>query len=655
MKPLKAPPTAIDIGDLDRNYAVIRELGRGGMGSVYLARHREAGHRVAIKIASTEKFDAEAVARFAREARLMARFRHPNIVRLYDVRQIGVGRVGIVMEYVRGVSLSRLVTERKRLPFETCTSILRDLGNALAHAHEHGVVHRDVKPPNVLVDEETGTAKLSDFGIAKVNSDEADVTAVGAVVGTPAYMSPEQIDGREIDGRSDIYGLGVLGWEIVTGEHPWAGEALYKLLFKQKHEALPLVTTFRPDTPPSLVLALEGALEKDPAHRWSSVGDMVTQLASNEPTDALLERRKRRAAAVHARAAQPVADAQTIPVPRRPRRPAAPSPASAPNGETLPNVEAALRQPGDTPVAPVGVVAPPRWRSALSIGLGVVAGGIVMLFVSRSLGLLSPGESRAAPPVLATRAESSSLTPVPTTAPSGHRTTTDSKPVRVVEASERHGANASEVRAGNTPSRTPPVPTVAIVAPVKASLERQPVAPDTTLERRAEAFALVNRARVLAYAGYADRATRIVDSALAVDALSGAGYGVRARLKIRDGAVRDAWTDIELASRTGAKWEALALTTMLKARELGAAEARARLTPELRAALIPRRALEAERAVALAVALAQVGDTATALTLLERANSGDSRMASLLTDPLLAPLHASGRFAELVKRATGNR
>ena len=614
---------------------------------MYLARHRDAGHRVAIKIASTEKFDAEAVARFAREARLMARFRHPNIVRLYDVRQIGVGRVAIVMEYVRGVSLSRLITERKRLPFETCTSILRDLGNALAHAHEHGVVHRDVKPPNVLVDEETGTAKLSDFGIAKVASDEADVTAVGAVVGTPAYMSPEQIDGREIDGRSDIYGLGVLGWEIVTGEHPWAGEALYKLLFKQKHEALPLVTTFRPDTPPSLVLALEGALEKDPAHRWASVADMVGQLASNEPTDALLERRKRRAAAVHARAAGPATDAHTIPVPRRTRRP---SPASAPNGETMPNVETALGQAVEEPVAPVVMARAPRWRSVASIGLGVVAGGMLMLVVSRSLGVFAPRESPPASPAVVARAESSDLTAAPAPAPPVSRPTADAGPAR------RDGASALQLPTPATAAPTSAVSTAKsepAVVTVSRPLE-QPLQIDTTLERRAEAFSLVSRARVLAYAGYADRATRVVDSALAVDALSGAAYGVRARLRIRSGAVRDAWTDIELASRTGAKWEALALTTMLKARELGAAEARARLTPELRDALVPQRSLEAERAVALAVALAQVGDTATALTLLERANSGDSRLAQLLTDPLLAPLHSSGRFAQLLKRATAN-
>ncbi|MFP5356118.1 MAG: protein kinase domain-containing protein, partial [Gemmatimonadota bacterium] len=125
----------IDIGDLARTYAVVREIGRGGMGAVVLARHREARHYVAIKIASTDKLDAESLARFSREAYLMARFRHPNIVSLYTVESIGQGRVGIVMEYVRGQSLARLLSSGKPLPLESCARIVRDLGKALAHAH----------------------------------------------------------------------------------------------------------------------------------------------------------------------------------------------------------------------------------------------------------------------------------------------------------------------------------------------------------------------------------------------------------------------------------------------------------------------------------------------------------------------------------------
>ena len=659
VKPLKAPPAVFDIGDLDRNYAVVRELGRGGMGAVFLARHREAGHRVAIKIASTEKFDAEAIARFSREARLMARFRHPNIVRLYDVRQIGSGRVAIVMEYVRGVSLARMLHERQGLPFATCTGILVDLGKALAHAHEHGVVHRDVKPPNVLVDEESGAAKLSDFGIAKVASDEAEVTAVGSVVGTPAYMSPEQIDGREIDGRSDIYGLGVLGWEIVTGSHPWAGEALYHLLFKQKHEALPAVSTLRPDTPPSLVLALEGALEKDPAHRWASVGDMVAQLASDEPTPAMLERRKRRAASISSRGRQPSPDAATIPVPRRPARPAPPASAPSAHSETMPNVTAA---PGRA--AEEGVVDPrPEpaqaarrpWRTLLPLGAAAVVGGVLVLLISRSV--VSSPEERSPAGALTQGAlvalPATSVRPPTAAAVADFRRTGRSRPV-----APRHAPNAPvrEVSLASASSASrqlqQQVATAAVM--VEDTAARSTSSAVTLLDRRADAYALAARARVLAYAGQEDRARHMVDSALSVDALSGSAYSVRARLRIRTGDVRDAWTDIELASRTGARWEALALTTMLKARELGAAEARARLTPELRAALIPQRLLDPERAVALAVALAQVGDTATALTMLERAPAGDSRLTQLLSDPLLAPLRSSRRFAQLLRKTTAD-
>jgi serine/threonine protein kinase len=646
---IKVPPPAHDIGDLDRTYAVIRELGRGGMGAVVLARHREAGHRVAIKIASTDKFDVEGLARFQREARLMARFQHPNIVRLYDVRQIASGRVAIVMEYVRGVSLARLIRDQKRLPFSTCTGILRDLGNALAHAHEHGVVHRDVKPPNVLVEEGTGVAKLSDFGIAKVTSDEAQVTAVGAVLGTPAYMSPEQIDGRGIDGRSDIYALGVLGWEIVSGEHPWAGIPLFELLFKQKHEALPPLSALRPDTPRALLLAIEGALEKDPAHRWESVTDMVAQLASDEPTAAMVERRKRRAVALRARPAGATIEAATVPVPRRRTR----SQANAPSTSETPTDRGAGQAP-----APAGAPGQPtfghrRWRPTVLIGAGAAAGGFSVLLALRlfmapagNAGPIAPAQVVSDSSAKDSVAGATILRPAPTD-------------FRDVVA----GA-VSRGRAGGDRFSAPPRGAGALAPPsaaiVPATLPRvaQAVAgggdvsgSDATFERRAHAYALSVRARTLAYSGNAERASAVVDSALTIDALSGAAYGLRARLRISRGDVRDAWTDIELAARTGARWEALALTTMLKARELGAAAARERLTGELRDALVPVRMLDAERAVALAVALAQVGDTATALTLLERASPMDSRLPQLLADPLLAPLHASSRYVEVMRQA----
>lgn len=377
-----AGPLPIDIGELERTYAVVREIGRGGMGAVVLARHREARHYVAIKIASTDRLDAESLARFSREAYLMARFRHPNIVSLYTVEPIGQGRVGIVMEYVRGQSLARLLSSGKRLPLETCTRIVRDLGKALAHAHAHGVVHRDVKPQNVLVEDESGTAKLADFGIAKVTSDAADVTATGAALGTPAYMSPEQIDGAALDGRSDIYSLGVLAWEMVTGQRPWAGEPLFRLLYKQKHEALPAVTIFRPDTGIGLQLAIEGALAKDPAARWWNVADMLAQLDENHPTTALLERREREAELLRARSAGAPSDASTIPVKRATPEASRtiPSPES-PIGEE-PSGESERRwtpvgQATATPQAPwrVPSVEQSWWRRYLPFVGGLMLGG----------------------------------------------------------------------------------------------------------------------------------------------------------------------------------------------------------------------------------------------------------------------------------------
>jgi serine/threonine protein kinase len=654
----KTPPDTIDIGDLERTYAVVREIGRGGMGAVVLARHRSAGHRVAIKVASTEKFDAEGLARFAREASLMARFRHPNIVRLYDVRQIAEGRVGIVMEYVRGVSLARLLAERKPLPFDLCKGILHDLGQALAHAHANGVIHRDVKPHNVLVEEGSGRAKLSDFGIAKAASDD-EVTAVGAVLGTPAYMSPEQIDGREIDGRSDIYSLGVLGWELLSGERPWAGEPLFQLLFKQKHEALPSLRILRPDTPPALLLAVEGALEKDPAHRWPAVSDMLSQLASDEPTAALLEARRRVASSVRSRTTGTSAESATVPLRRRRPRPVAavPEPHEG-EGTTEPNVGPARAAPPASAVAPEpGAAASPppkrRWLQVAQFGMGIVVGGLLMLLASRQF-TPAPAVAPAAGAAPGTRPGTSRPEPrdpaaaAPRGTPAGSERPAGSSPRGGSEVEPAPPAPASAAPFGGA-EQPPPTPSAAVAAAPVATGN----ASELPLARRADAHALANRARSLVYAGSVAPAGAIVDSALALDPLNANAYIVRARLRIGRGAVRDAWTDIELAARTGARWEALALTTMLRASELGPAVARVRIMPEVRAALQPRRTLDADRAVALAGALAQVGDTATALTLLELAGAPDSRLPVLLADPLLDPVRSSARFDRVRRRAGG--
>ena len=287
------PDPSIDLSELERDYIVKRELGRGGMGSVFLARHRTAGHDVAIKVISSKYIaDADALSRFEREARLMARIRHPNIVHQYELCRLTGGHVALVMQYVRGESLITVLRRRGKLRFDECAQILRDIGLALEHAHANGIIHRDVKPHNILIDADKGSALLSDFGIAKATQGDAEVTATGMAIGTPAYMAPEQIDNAAVDGRADLYSLGVVGWEMLSGKRAWEGESLFGIIYKQKHQDLAPLTLLRPDTPQRLLLALEGALDKDPARRWSSASEFVEQLRSDTPTSAMLRRRE---------------------------------------------------------------------------------------------------------------------------------------------------------------------------------------------------------------------------------------------------------------------------------------------------------------------------------------------------------------------------
>jgi serine/threonine protein kinase/uncharacterized protein YecT (DUF1311 family) len=273
-----------DLRALEREYELIRELGQGGMAAVYLARNRRTGRLVAIKaIRSRYLDDADAVQRFAREARTVAGLDHPNIIRTEAIEQIDDRAVAIIMEHVPGGTVRDRLREHGSLGAEQAESILRDVANALGYAHRRGIVHRDVKPENVFLDERRGRALLSDFGIARQIDSDMGITLLGAALGTPQYMSPEQIDGQVVDGRSDIYSLGVLGWEVLTGRRPWAGESLYGIIYKQKHENLPRITSLRPRVPANLLFAIERALVKDRKLRWQTADEFLEQLTYNPP------------------------------------------------------------------------------------------------------------------------------------------------------------------------------------------------------------------------------------------------------------------------------------------------------------------------------------------------------------------------------------
>lgn len=266
-------------GEFVPEFEILGELGRGGVSVVYLARDRMLGRQVAIKVIDDRYVgDADALSRFRREARLLAKLQHPNIVPVYAARRLRDGRVALVMQHMQGPTLRELLRREGALSPEQARRILMDVGEALAYLHRRGIVHRDVKPENVYVDPDGTRAYLSDFGIAKPVDADSGLTMTGVVLGTPTYMSPEQIDGVWLNGQSDLYSLGMVGWELLTGQRPWAGEALYTVIYKQKNENLPPLARLRPGIPDSLREAVERALLKDRALRWPNMEAFLQQL-----------------------------------------------------------------------------------------------------------------------------------------------------------------------------------------------------------------------------------------------------------------------------------------------------------------------------------------------------------------------------------------
>src|SRR4051812_47330300 len=268
---------------LDADYEIIRELGRGGTALVYLARERATGDEVAIKaIRSRYIDDEEAQARFEREARLVAQLHHPNMVPVRAVLDLDRAGLAIVMAHVVGRTLKQRIKQEGWLTPENAAQILREIGGALDAAHAHGIVHRDVKPENIFIDRD-GRALLADFGLARSMTPDSALTMAGVALGTPAYMAPEQIDGTDLDARVDVYSLGLVAWEMLTGRRAWVGEGLYAILYHQKHELPPDVRELRDDVPDRLAEGIAPAIEKRREARWGSVREMLDALDESTP------------------------------------------------------------------------------------------------------------------------------------------------------------------------------------------------------------------------------------------------------------------------------------------------------------------------------------------------------------------------------------
>ena len=259
-------------------YSLERELGRGGMGVVYLAREVRLDRPVAIKLLPPELAAQHALRdRFLREARTAARLSHPYVVPIHAVDESD-GFVFYVMAYVDGETLAQRVAARGALPAPEVTRLLREVAWALAYAHAQGVVHRDVKPANILLERGTGRALVADFGIARLTQAGGE-TAVGEVLGTPEYMSPEQAAGEPLDGRTDLYALGVVGYFAVTGTLPFTAPTVQGVLMQHLTKPAPPVSTGARGVPVSLANAIDRCLQKDAAQRFATGEALAEALA----------------------------------------------------------------------------------------------------------------------------------------------------------------------------------------------------------------------------------------------------------------------------------------------------------------------------------------------------------------------------------------
>src|SRR6266516_643848 len=250
---------------LKDEYEILDELGRGGMAIVFKAREKQLEREVAIKVLPFSlAFDAEFVERFQREARTAAQLEHPNIISIYRVGRSG-RVIYFVMKFLRGGSLSTVVAERKKLTPPEIRRLLLEAGSALGYAAQRGIVHRDIKPDNIMFDE-FGQCVLTDFGIAKAASGQK-LTGTGMSIGTPHYMSPEQARAQSIDGRSDIYSLGVVAYQCLTGTVPYDGEDSFSIGYKHITEPIPTPSLITADER-RIFEVIKRMLMKDPADRY---------------------------------------------------------------------------------------------------------------------------------------------------------------------------------------------------------------------------------------------------------------------------------------------------------------------------------------------------------------------------------------------------
>src|SRR5919108_4026993 len=258
----------------DGRYRIVRKLGAGGMANVYLAEDEDLGRRVAIKILNDRYANDEAfIERFRREAKSAAGLSHPNIVSIYD-RGEAEGTYYIAMEVIEGRSLKELIMTRGPLPIAHAIAHARQILDALRFAHRHGIIHRDIKPHNVLIGD--ARLKVTDFGIARHGPSQ--MTEAGSIMGTAQYLSPEQARGAPVTAASDLYSVGIVLYEMLTGRVPYGGDSAIEIAMKHVNELPKPPSQLRPEMPPGLDRVVLRALAKEPEDRYQTAEDFIDDL-----------------------------------------------------------------------------------------------------------------------------------------------------------------------------------------------------------------------------------------------------------------------------------------------------------------------------------------------------------------------------------------
>jgi CheY-like chemotaxis protein len=317
-------------------YEWIGTLGQGGVGIVYKARDLELDEIVAIKVLSPDlaKDDEAVVARFKREINLNRKIKHPNVARMYDFGLSG-SYPYITMEFVPGKDLWTMIRDEGRIPPARAVPILRQIARGCSAIHELGIVHRDLKSQNVIVDE-TGAVAIVDFGLARWNLG-GGFTLDSIILGTPQYMSPEQAAGRPVDARADIYSIGIIAFEALTGQLPFTGDSPIAVAMKQINDPVPDLLAMQPDVPAGLRSVVMKALKKDPAKRYATAADFEAELAGVEPVPTPREGTVRRPVAEDALMAELESALGAVILPAPPAPPRRPLPSDgAPRGLPAP-------------------------------------------------------------------------------------------------------------------------------------------------------------------------------------------------------------------------------------------------------------------------------------------------------------------------------